>query len=318
MPVRSSAPEATDASRSTQQQALPLPPDLPAAPIKGSAVPTAAANGAETLPPQPGAQATSTTAALAESHPAEHPHGRIRRVFVNDKAESQGHTAVAPTSDVAAKNALQQQLSEEAGKDMKTKTAAAAGAAAVASAAATGKPSDAVANTPAHSFDGRQSFISLEVEVEEAPAHGTAPVDQPLPASRKAPPVQQADKQEGNPAELLAVQQAVMDAGLSKPAGAVHASHQRLQQQQGGAAPAALVLDAAEAEVDKQAIRPDLFTASRPSSAVSQGPGGPHFQAGGDQKQLPAAKSKAAAKGNIQIVLATKHKQVLPMDCSAL
>ena len=314
--ARLSAPQAADASNSKQREFLPLPPDkLPAAYSKGSAAPAAAANGPEALLPQPGAQPTSTTAAQAESHPPERPHGRAKRVFANDKAESQGHTAVpsANLQGAVATDALQQQL-QEAGKVFKTRTTLVATAAAPA--AAVGRPSDAAAaapsETPAHSFDGGQSFISLEVD--EAPAQGPAPVDQPSPASRKAPPAQQADKQDAKSAKPPVVQQAVSDAGPIMPAGAVQASQK--QPQQGGAAAAAVIKDPADVEGDKHAIKPDLFTASRPSSAVSQGAGGPPFQASGDLKQLPAAKSKAAAKGNIQIVLATKHKQVLLLECS--
>ena len=315
-PARLSAPQAADASNSKQREFLPLPPDkLPAAYSKGSAAPAAAANGPEALLPQPGAQPTSTTAAQAESHPPERPHGRAKRVFANDKAESQGHTAVpsANLQGAVATDALQQQL-QEAGKVSKTRTTLVATAAAPA--ADVGRPSDAAAaapsETPAHSFDGGQSFISLEVD--EAPAQGPAPVDQPSPASRKAPPAQQADKQDAKSAKPPVVQQAVSDAGPIMPAGAVQASQK--QPQQGGAAAAAVIKDPADVEGDKHAIKPDLFTASRPSSAVSQGAGGPPFQASGDLKQLPAAKSKAAAKGNIQIVLATKHKQVLLLECS--
>lgn len=89
-------------------------------------------------------------------------------------------------------------------------------------------------------------------------------------------------------------------------------SQEEPQQQQ---AAASEVDTAADMEVDKRDIKPDLFTASRPSSAVPQGAGTLKFDA--DQKQLPAAKSKIATKGNIQIVLATKHKQVC-VRCSGL
>ena len=170
---------------------------------------------------------------------------------------------------------------------------------------------NAQADTPDYSFDGRQSFISLEVD--DAPASGAAPVDQPSPASRKTKLTASEPPSETSKAASVAQPPAVSKAASnaqqvngSKP-GCDQIPQQQLRQQGAGAA-ASAVTDAADAEADKNDIRPDLFTASRPSSAASLGSGALQFEA--DQKQLPPAKSKVAAKGNIQIVLATKHKEV--------
>ena len=312
---------------------------LPPAPVlAGSKQPPPSTNAARPLPspaalnpPQP-----STSSVPAEPQLAD-PHGsRAKSVLADQKKASQAppvaadHKAAAPQGNAAGSAVPKQQPAEVSRsaavgdqavapslntppvlkhQTLPTTTAVQAEPRPVDAAAAIA--ANAQADTPDHSFDGRQSFISLEVD--DAPASGAAPVDQPSPASRKTKLTASEPPSETSKAASVAQPPAVSKAASnkqqvngSKP-GCDQIPQQQLRQQGAGAA-ASAVTDAADAEADKNDIRPDLFTASRPSSAASLGSGPLQFEA--DQKQLPPAKSKVAAKGNIQIVLATKHKEV--------
>ena len=237
------------------------------------------------------ARNTSTAAAAGHSAPAgaQAPAPSLARLPVLDAAKQQQQQQQQQPSTGAAQNEPQP-----------------------ADPSAAGAPAKAQTDTPEHSFDGRQSFISLDID--DAPASGAPSVDQPSPASRQTkltPPVLSNDTARTVSAQLPA---APVAAGQAQQAGvldAAHSSQQQLRQQQ---AAALAINTAAEMEADKRDIKPDLFTASRPSSAVSQGAGTLKFDA--DQKQLPGAKSKVVTKGNIQIVLATKHKQVCTVTCT--
>ena len=290
-----------------------------------------------------------------EPQPAENPGGRARRAIADQKNASQGHTAVAASkaattqSDIIGGAAQQQQT--PAGHATNSGTAAVVGLSAPAGTKASDAPlpppailnapkqlqpsmntvqpeppladplaavpATAQADTPDKSFDGRQSFISLDVD--DAPAGGAASVDQPSPASRKTKLIPGSDSSQAVSAQLPAAPASTaqqgdsMDVDISSPTDATQSPQRQPRQQQPGAAGSA-VTNAAETEADKRDIKPDLFTASRPSSAVSTGAGALKFDA--EQKQLPAAKSKVAAKGNIQIVLATKHKEVCLLHCA--
>lgn len=317
--------------------------DLPPMPVGNAATqPQPSRTGAQALPTPPagghGVSQPQTSSALTEQ-----PEMRAARLFADQKDASQGynpaHAAAASKAPVTQSNITgsavpQQQRS--AGHASSTSTSAAvrhstpAGAQASApsliplsvldaakrstsTAQAEPQPADlsavpamAQADTPEHSFDGKQSFISLDVG--DAPAGGAASVDQPSPASRKTkliPPVPPHATAKAVSAQSPAASQA---ADKALPAEVTDAAQSSQQQKRQWEAAASAMNNAAATEADKRDIKPDLFTASRPSSAVSQGAGTLKFDA--DQKQLPAAKSKVATKGNIQIVLATKHKQV--------
>ena len=329
-------------------QALPPAPvgHPPPQPQPGTSV-------AQALPPPPvGGHGMSQP--QASNAQAEQPGIRARRVFADQSHSSQGYTpapaaaaspAIAAQSNITGSSVVQQQ--RPAGHASRTGTAAAVGHPTPGGAQApapsltpapmldaakqqqpntsavqteprpadpsAAAPAKAQADTPEHSFDGRQSFISLEVD--DAPAGGAASVDQPSPASRKTklvPPVLSNATAKAASAQLPAASKA---ADTAKPADGMETASNSQQQSRQQQAAAAAIKSAADMEADKRDIKPDLFTASRPSSAVSQGAGTLKFDA--DQKQLPAAKSKVATKGNIQIVLATKHKQVQILYCLA-
>ena len=313
----------------TAVQALPPPPvgHAPQQPQPGTSV-------AQALPPPPvgghGMSQPQTSSAQAEQ-----PESRARRVFADQGHASQGYTpapaaaasnAVVTQSNVIGSTVVQQQ--RPAGHASRTAAAPSLTPAPVLDAPkqqqqqqpstsavqtepqpadpSASAPAKAQADTPEHSFDGRQSFISLDVD--DAPAGGAASVDQPSPASRQTklvPPVLSNTTAKTVSAQLPAASQA---ADKAKPADGTAAAQNSQQQNRQQQAAAAAIKSAADIEADKRDIKPDLFTASRPPSAASQGAGTLKFDA--DQKQLPAAKSKVATKGNIQIVLATKHKQV--------
>ena len=173
---------------------------------------------------------------------------------------------------------------------------------------------------PSQSFDGRQSFISLDVD--ERPVTGVPAVDQPPPSSSspalvapfppKSPPPRSNAASSSAPAAhppQHAQRADPLNAGTAK-------QHKPKQPKQPSSAEASTTSAAATAaeEADRQGITPDLFAGAskeRPSSAANQGLTA--FESGeadAGQKLLVASKSKAAGKGNIQIVLATKHKQV--------
>ena len=283
----------------------------------------------QALPPPPDRNVTGQPQTIAAQ--AEQPDGKARREFADQKPASQGRSAAPVAASKAASHSVAVKQQKPAGHARSTNTAAVVGHTAPAQALAAPplsldaakqpqqpitsavspeqQPADpsaaatAQADTPEHSFDGRQSFISLDFD--DAPAGGAASVDQPSPASRKAKhvvPEASIDTAKAASAQLPAASEAAGNAPQADETMHAKRSSQQEPQQQ----PA--VNTAAVMEVDKRDIKPDLFTASRPSSAVSQGAGTLKFDA--DQKQLPAAKSKVAPKGNIQIVLATKHKQV--------
>ena len=337
------APNQLRPSTNASQALPPLPVDhAPPQPQPYTSV-------AQALPPPPvGGHGTSHP--QTNTAQAEQPGSRARRVFADQKSASHGYSpapaaaasrAVVTQSNITGSTVVPQQGPADHARS--TSTAAAVGHSAGAQAPApslapppvldaakqqqpsTGAaqaelqpadpsaaaPAKAQADMPEHSFDGRQSFISLDVD--DAPASGTPSVDQPSPASRQTkviPPVSSKDSAKTVSAQLPA---APMAAGQAQQTGLMDAAQsspqQPLQQQ---AAPSA-INTAAEMEAEKRDIKPDLFTASRPSSAVRQGAGTLNFDA--DQKQLAAAKSKVATKGNIQIVLATKHKQVCTVTC---
>jgi len=174
---------------------------------------------------------------------------------------------------------------------------------------------------PSQSFDGKQSFISLDVE--EAPVTGPPSIEQPSLAAAFAKAAPKADAQddagrktrpEKQPAQQ-AQQAEPLDLDSAKPSTSVADLPAHSQAHLLGVAPTpATTAAGAPAAADTRAIRPDLFAGSsqsRPVSAASQGLAAAEFsEAETGQKLLAASRSKAAGKGNIQIVLATKHKQV--------
>ena len=324
-PAKSSGPQAVASGSGGQQTPVPIPGASTAS--KGTSAQADAGNGSEALPPPPAGNAPKQLPPGTTAAPPEAAQGRVKRVFASHKAESQGLAAATAVASTPSQGtlvpsqgaAVRQQHAAGNRSSSDTKAAVLASSQTAATGAPVAKtasapqpasvlPAKAVVNSPAHSFDGVQSFISLEVD--DAPKGGAAPVDQLSPASRKT----KRDRQTGNEVTVSTQVQAPPQAAVtgtdpSRATASVHHSQGQPQQQQQGA-PA--VSDATEMEVDKQDIKPDLFAPVRPSSAVSPVSGGAQSQANADQKQLPAAKGKAAAKGNIQIVLATKHKQVLP------
>ena len=176
---------------------------------------------------------------------------------------------------------------------------------------------DAGNNKPSQSFDGKQSFISLDLE--EAPVTGPSSVEQPSSAAAKAAP--KADAQgdavrKARPEKQPTQQAEPMDLDSANPSASAADLPALSRAQLLGTAPtpATSAGKPAAAEADARAIRPDLFadpSQSRPVSAASQGLAAAEFsEAETGQKLLAASRSKAAGKGNIQIVLATKHKQV--------
>ncbi len=208
-----------------------------------------------------------------------------------------------------------------------TKTAAAPAPSAVASNSAVrpavareSTAADADHNKPSQSFDGKQSFISLDVE--EAPVTGPPSIEQPSSAAAKAAP--KADAQDdavrkARPQKQPTQQVEPMDLDSANPSTSAADLPALNQARLLGTAPTPATTAAGEpaaaaAEADVRAIRPDLLSGSsqsRPASAASQGLAAAEFsEAETGQKLLAAARSKAAGKGNIQIVLATKHKQV--------
>ena len=179
-------------------------------------------------------------------------------------------------------------------------------------------PTNAPVSKPSQSFDGKQSFISLEVD--EPPINGAAPVDQPSPAAGLKDSQSVVDRQQKSP-QSVHTAQAAHELSQAQPMDLdVKPSSQPETQMQAATAAAAAAAAAAD-EADKREIRPDLFAAAskeRPLSAASQGLSAAKLsEADTGQKLLAASKSKTAAKGNIQIVLATKHKQVF-FWCTAL
>lgn len=175
----------------------------------------------------------------------------------------------------------------------------------------------AIVSKPSQSFDGKQSFISLEVD--EAPVSGAPSVDQPSSAATKPDP--QLAGMEGQDGQAVSQAQQAQPMDLDAPSTSEPAVPEQPETQPPavlGTAAAAADLAAATAaadEADKRDIRPDLFaSASRPSSAASHvNSVAKPSDAETGPKLLAAPKSKTTAKGNIQIVLATKHKQVLPV-----
>ena len=320
--------------------------DLPPLPVGHAPTqPQPSRTAAQALPPPPGG-GHGVSQPLTNSALTEQPEMRAARVFANQKNASQGHhpahaaaASKAPVTQSNINDSTVPQQQRPAGHASSTSTAAAVSHSTPAGAQASApsltplsvldaakqlqpstsmaqsepQPADpsavlamAQADTPEHSFDGKQSFISLDVD--DAPAGGAASVDQPSPASRKTkliPPVPPHATATAVSAQSPAASQA---ADKAQPAEVTDAAQSSQQQRRQREAAASAMNNAAATEADKRDIKPDLFTASRPSSAVSQGAGTLKFDA--DQKQLPAAKSKVATKGNIQIVLATKHKQV--------
>ena len=335
-------------STSAAQVLPPLPDDHAAPQMQpGTSV-------AQALPPPP-ADGHGVSQQPTNSVQAEQPGMRARRVFADQKKAPQGynpaHAAVASKTTVMQSNITGSTVAQQqrpAGHASSTSTTAAVDRPTLAGAQASDPsltppsvpdaakqlqpstsaaktepqpvdpsaapaPAKAQADTPEHSFDGRQSFISLDVD--DAPAGGAASVDQPSPASRKTklnPPVLSDATAKAVSAQLPAASQTADKAQPAVVMDAARASQQQDRQQQ---AAASAINSAADMQADKHNIKPDLFTASRPSSAVSPGTGTLKFDA--DQKQLPAAKSKVAHKGSIQIVLATKHKQVQMLYCHA-
>ena len=209
-----------------------------------------------------------------------------------------------------------------------TKTATALAPPAVASDSASVRPAaardsraaDVDKNKPSQSFDGKQSFISLDVE--DAPVTGPPSIEQPSSAVAKTAPKADAQDDAGSQAwpEKQPTQQAEpMDLDSAIPSTSAAGLPALDQARLLGTAPTPATTAAGEpaaaaAEADAHAIRPDLLSGlsqSRPTSAASQGLAAAEFsEAETGQKLLAASRSKAAGKGNIQIVLATKHKQV--------
>ena len=116
------------------------------------------------LPPVAASKAASHSTAVQQQRPAGHASSRNTAAVVSHTAPTQA-LAAPPLSPDAAKQP-QQPITSVASPAADPSTAA-----------------KAQADTPEHSFDGRQSFISLDFD--DAPAGGAASVDQPSPA-RKA------------------------------------------------------------------------------------------------------------------------------------
>lgn len=174
---------------------------------------------------------------------------------------------------------------------------------------------EAKSGKPSHSFDGKESFISLDLE--DAPAAGPSSVDKPSPAGAE------------NAAQPVGAKPAVASLAAFQHAEAMEVDAPEPSNGQGNVlsqpnaqptAASATAAAAAGAVAGKRDIRPDLSASTgkeRPSSAASQGFAAAQFsKADNGQKLLAAPKGKAAAKGNIQIVLTTKHKQV--QTCASL
>lgn len=178
---------------------------------------------------------------------------------------------------------------------------------------------------PARSFDGKASFISLDFD--EAPASTAASVKQQtaaaaVPLTQSLQQGQQAKTSEAAPlpdtsvlhvatpvpqaSAAAAAQNAVQVSTTAQTpaATAVAAAAAAAQQAMRGIAPA---------QTDKDNIRPDVFSPAskqRPASAPTESPSTSKAnEADAGQKPIAPPKGKVTGRGNIQIVLATKHKQ---------
>ncbi len=333
----------TAAAADTNGQ-LPPPPDRASA-AQGPALPPAPA-----LPLPPPPQQEQRDRAVSPK-PVQAPKYAAAQALVGPKKKlvpaQQEASSVAPPATAAAATAAQRDLNllyvvedreplpqrlpskpTELAAGNVTKTATALAPPAVASDSASVRPAvardstaaDSINNKSSQSFDGKQSFISLNVE--DAPVTGPPSIEQPSLAAAQAAPKADAQDDAGKKArpETQPTQQAEpMDLDSANPSTSAANLPALNQVHLLGAAPTPASTTAggpaaAAAEADARAIRPDLLSGSsqsRPASAASQGLAAAEFsEAETGQKLLAASRSKAAGKGNIQIVLATKHKQV--------
>lgn len=317
---------------------LPPPPDRPSA-AQGPALPPA-----PPLPPPPPvdmqrAQAASTKPTQAPKFDAQvvtipdDQRTAAKQRFPNGDSEpavSAGATAKGEGSllHVVEDREPQQRHPAEAA------SAPAAAAAIPGAASAAALPSDnavkpaavvdltaaeAKPSKPSHSFDGKESFISLDLE--DGPVAGPPSVDKPPSAGARS--AAQPTGAKPAVASLGASQHAeAKDVDAPEPSSGQGDVLSQLNAQPNAQPTAASATAAAAAGVvaGKRDIRPDLSASTgkeRPSSAASQGFAAAQFsKADNGQKLLAAPKGKAAAKGNIQIVLTTKHKQV--QTCASL
>jgi len=349
-PHHGSAPPAVSAAAAAGADTngqLPPPPDRASA-AQGPALPPAPALP---LPPPPQPEqrvrAVSPKSVQAPKYAAAQALVGPKKKFVSAQQQSPSVTSdLQPSTAAAAAAAAQRDVnllyviedreplpqrllskSTElpAGNVTKTATAPVPSAVASDSAVRPAATRDSTAagadhNKPSQSFDGKQSFISLDVE--EAPVTGPPSIEQPSSAAAQA--VSKADAQgdagkKARPGKQPTQQAEPMDLDSANPSTSAADLPALNQARLLGAAPTPATTTAgkpaaAAAETDARAIKPDLLSGSsqsRPASAASQGLAAAEFsEAETGQKLLAASRSKAAGKGNIQIVLATKHKQV--------